>query len=84
MTSIIWDPKARDFLKKLPKDVSNRIFKKIDTEINENVERYLKSLIDIEGHKIRIGNYRLFVDYYKNSNQLVIRSIKHRKDAYKK
>ncbi len=32
MTSIIWDSKAREFLRKLPKDISKRIFNKIDTE----------------------------------------------------
>jgi len=84
MVSIIWDPKAREFLRKLPKDISKRIFKKVDVEIKNNVKRYLQTLINIEGYKIRIGNYRLFVDFYKDKNQLIIRSIRHRKDAYKK
>ena len=34
--------------------------------------------------KIRVGDYRLFVDYYEIDNKLIIRSIKHRKNAYKK
>jgi len=84
MASIIWDPKARDFLRKLPKDISQRIFKKIDSEIKENPGRYLKSLVDRKEYKIRIGDYRLFVDYDKSKNQLIICSIRHRKDAYKK
>jgi len=84
MVSIIWDPKARDFLRKLPKNISNRIFKKVDIEIKNNVERYLQTLVNIKGYKIRIGDYRLFADYYKKENQLIIRSIRHRKDAYKR
>ncbi|MFH0923827.1 MAG: type II toxin-antitoxin system RelE/ParE family toxin [Candidatus Falkowbacteria bacterium] len=84
MASIIWDPKVRDFLRKLPKNISKRIFRKVDSEIKENVGRYLKSLIDREEYKIRIGDYRLFVNYDKNKNQLIIHSIRHRKDAYKK
>jgi len=70
MVSIIWDPKAREFLRKLPQDISKRIFRKVDDEIRKNVERYLKSLVDIEGHKIRVGDYRLFVDYYKSKELL--------------
>ena len=30
MVSIIWDPKAREFLRKLPKEISKRIFRKAD------------------------------------------------------
>ena len=83
MCSIEWDPKAREFLRKLPKDIAKRIYKKVDKEIRNNTERFLETLINIGGYKIRIGDYRLFVDYYKDKNLLVIRAIKHRRDAYK-
>ncbi len=83
MTEIIWDPKARDFLRKLPKDISKRIFKKVDIEIKNNVERYLKKLLNTEANKIRVGDYRLFADYYKNEDKLYIRSVRHRRNAYK-
>ncbi len=55
-----------------------------DIEVRENVERYLEPLVNLKGSKIRVGDYRLFVDYYKNKDLLVIRSIRHRRDAYKK
>ena len=83
MTQIIWDPNVRQFLKKLPKEIAKRIFKKVDLEISINAERYLKNLINFDANKIRIGDYRLFVDYYKKEDKLIIRSIKHRKNAYK-
>ena len=84
MASIDWDPQARDFLRKLSSDVAKRIFKKVDEEIRLNVERYLETLENIGGYKIRVGDYRLFVDYYKDRNLLVIRTIRHRRDAYKR
>ena len=84
MASIDWDPKARDFLRKLSPDVARRIFRKVDEEIRLNAERYLETLENIGGYKIRIGDYRLFVDYYKDRNLLVIRAIRHRRDAYKR
>lgn len=83
MTSIEWDPKAREFLRKLQKDIARRIFKKVDTEIKNNVERFLEPLINQDGYKMRIGEYRLFVDFYKDKGLLVIRTIRHRRNAYK-
>ena len=71
MTSIVWDPKAREFLDKLPIEISKRIFKKIDIEVKENVERYLEPLVNLEGSKIRVGDHRLFVDYHKNRDLLI-------------
>ena len=84
MTSIEWDPKAREFLKKLSKDIAKRIYKKVDKEIKNNVTRFLETLVNREGYKIRIGDYRLFVDYYKDRDFLFIRTIRHRSDAYKR
>jgi mRNA-degrading endonuclease RelE of RelBE toxin-antitoxin system len=84
MTKIDWDIKAREFLRKLPKKIASRIFKKVDKEIRNDVERFLERLVDTEGYNIRIGDYRLFVDYYKKEDHLIIRVIRHRKKAYKK
>jgi len=83
MSLVEWDPKAQDFLRKLPKDLAKRIFNKVDKEISQNVERYLETLVNIDAYKIRIGDYRLFVDFDRDMDKLVIRAIRHRKDAYK-
>ena len=82
--TIEWDPQARDFLRKLPSEISRRIFRKIDTNVRANVEHFLETLVGISGYKIRVGDYRLFVDYDKGKGLLVIRSIRHRKNAYKR
>lgn len=84
MTSITWDPGAREFLRKLPKEIARRIYAKVDTVIANNVERFLETLANIDVYKIRVGDYRLFVDYNKNKNELIVRAIRHRKNAYKK
>ncbi len=34
MSSVEWDPKAREFLRKLPKQIAKRIYRKVDNEIN--------------------------------------------------
>lgn len=84
MTIIQWDDKARDFMRKLAQDIANRIFRKVDNEIKHNVGYYPETLKEKDFYKIRIGDYRLFVDYYRDKDLLIIRTIKHRKDAYKK
>ena len=83
MPLIEWDPIAREFLRKLPKDVAKRIFKKVDEEVVKDIPRYLETLVGIEGYKIRIGHFRLFVDYYPKDGRLIVRSVRHRKNAYK-
>lgn len=84
MTSVEWDPNARKFLKKLPKDVSRRIFTKIDAEVKNDVERFLERVVQTKGYKIRVGDYRLFVDYNRDSDHLIIRAVEHRSRAYKR
>ena len=82
MSIIEWSKNAIDFLEKLNKEDSKRIVKKMD-EIKENPIRFIRGLINKDFGKIRIGNYRLFVDFITRENRLIIRSIKHRKNAYK-
>ncbi len=84
MTTVIWDPKARDFLRKLPKHIAQRIFRKVDTEVQYNVERFLERLVDRSDYKIRVGDYRLFADYDKKEDVLTVRAIRHRSVAYKR
>jgi mRNA interferase RelE/StbE len=82
MTEIIWKQKVLDFLEKLQKEEANRIVKKVDTEIKSNVLHYLEHLENMPYKKIRIGNYRLFVEYIGSKDELTICLIKPRKNAY--
>ena len=84
MSDVSWDPKVRRFLRKLLEKDSKRIFKKVNTEIKYDVERYLESLKNRKEKKIRIGDYRLFVSFDKKKDLLIIHSIRHRKKAYKR
>ena len=55
MTSIEWDPKSKEFLEKLPKFIAQRIFKKVDNDVKNNVTRFLETLVNLDGYKIRVG-----------------------------
>ena len=80
---IIWYKDALDFLKKMDNHLSERIVGKFKG-IRLNPERHVFSLVDMDVSKIRIGDYRAFVTYYRDKNELVVHSIKRRKNAYKK
>ena len=82
--NIQWDPKAREFLRKLPSEIARRIFNKVEKEVQQDVEHFLETLVGKDYYKIRVGDYRLFVDYERAQNMLIIRTILHRRDAYKK
>lgn len=84
MIEISWDDKASSQLRKLPKEMVKRILLKIEKEIVAKPERHLETLVGVDFFKIRIGNYRLFVDYNKLQQKIIIRSLKHRREAYKK
>lgn len=80
---IIWYKDALDFLRKIDSRTSERIVRKF-RDIRLNPERYVFSLLNMGVSKIRIGDYRIFVNYHKDNGKLIIRTIKHRKNAYKK
>jgi len=82
MTVITWDPKAREFLRKLDKHLATRIYSAVDEKISKDVTRYLETIKGYDFYKIRVGDYRLFVDYCPSENHLKIRVIEHRGTAY--
>lgn len=80
---IHWDPIANKFLRKLPKEIASRIVRKVDA-IKVNLEHYLETLAGRKDYKLRIGDYRLFIDLNRTSKEAFIRTMRHRRDAYKK
>lgn len=84
MTSIKWDPKAEEFLEKLDRQISVRIYNTVDKRISKDVKRHLEPVKGHDFMKIRVGDYRLFVDYYPEEDILEIRMVDHRSKAYKR
>ena len=76
-----FDEEAIDFLNKLPKDIKERIFRKI-IQSKENPFHYFERLAKKETYKLRIGDYRIIADI--NNNQIRIVLIGHRKNIYNK
>ena len=80
MFKIIWDEKALDELNKLESHISIRILKKI-RELSNNASLDIKKLREIDGFRLRVGNYRVLFDM----NQEIIKILKigHRKNVYR-
>lgn len=81
MYELKWDKKALDFLSKLEKDMRDRIWNKLQACKIEPF-RYLEHLEEIEGFKLRVGDYRLIIDVDNKANLIIINKIGHRKNIY--
>ena len=78
-----YDPKADKQLEKLPKDIAQRIVKKI----RETAEtgRGIETIKDeTYGFKIRVGKYRVLIDLTYNPNIIWVRYVDHRGRVYKR
>jgi len=79
---VIWDPKVRRHLKKLPGDVSSRIVKRVK-EMKDDPFHYLEHYEGEDFYKLRIGDYRALIDVDFSSKVLRVRVVGHRRNIYK-
>ncbi len=76
------DVHAGETLAKLPIDVSQRIFRKLQ-ETKKNPEHYWIRLEGRADYKLRIGDYRVIADIDPNQKLIQITKIGHRKTIYR-
>ena len=82
MYEIILSPTARKQLKKLERDIQERLVSALE-RICIRPEAYVSKLVGDPGYKLRVGDYRVIMDV--DSGKLIILVIKigHRKNIYK-
>ncbi len=83
MYSLVFDEKAIAFLEKLPKEIAQRIYKKINTTKKEPFH-YFERLEGREDYKLRVGDYRVIGNILQSEKKIEIILIGHRKNIYKK
>jgi len=81
MYELKFDKQAIDFLNKLEEDIKERIWNKLQ-QCKLNPFHFLEHLEEIEGFKLRVGDYRVIVDVDKTNQILYILKIGHRKNIY--
>ena len=83
MYKVLFSQKAEKQLDKLERKTAERVTLTLE-RIIIRPQAYVKRLVGCPYYSLRVGDYRLFVDYYEGKDHLIIRAIRHRKDAYKR
>ena len=82
MYDIRFSETAERQLRKLDKQVQDRILKVLE-RIKVRPEDFTEKLIGIEGFKLKAGDYRIFLNIYKDESIILVRDLGHRKNVYK-
>lgn len=80
---ISFSQQSADFIKKLDNSERLRIIKVLE-RIKFRPEDYVEKLVGESGYKLRVGDYRLFLDIEDNNLLIYVVEVRHRKNAYKK
>lgn len=80
---IFLSSKADKQLKKLPLKIYEVILERIKLLEDKPFPTASKKLINREGWRVRIGDYRILYAVDRGKSELTILSVAHRKDAYK-
>ena len=83
MYEVIFDEEAIDFLKALPKEIKERVFKKIISS-KENPLHFFERLAGRGEYKLRIGDYRVIAEIDSGQKKIQIVFVGHRKNVYDK
>jgi len=81
MYNLKFEKRALEDLNKLEREIKERIWNKLQ-QCKENPFRYLEHLEEIEGFKLRVGDYRVIVDVDNFSKIIRVLKLGHRKNIY--
>ena len=83
MYQIEFSDNALRFFNKLDRNIQERmgaVFERIKIRPQDFVEK----LVGEPGYKLRIGDYRVFLDIFQDKLLIFVIEISHRKNAYKR
>jgi len=83
MYSLIFEKRALEQFNNLEKDIKERIWNKLQ-QCKENPFRFLEHLEEIDGFKLRVGDYRVIVDVDNIIKIIKVLKVGHRKNIYEK
>jgi len=81
MTKIFFTTAAKDQLATLEKKIRMRIYEKLE-EIVEWPDHYLKPLTNYPYFRLRVGSYRVIIDWQKKRDELWVVAVGHRRNIY--
>ena len=83
MYKLTFEKRALENLNKLDEQIKRRIWNKLQ-ECKENPFRFLESLVQIKGFKLRVGDYRVILDIDNAIKILKVVKLGHRKNIYER
>ncbi|MBU0761233.1 MAG: type II toxin-antitoxin system RelE/ParE family toxin [Nanoarchaeota archaeon] len=81
MYRLIFEKKALHDLNKLDGKIKERIWNKLQ-DCKENPFRFFEKLAETEGFKLRVGDWRVVADIFRERGVIVILKVGHRKNIY--
>lgn len=81
MASIEVSEKAAEWLEKAEDEIQERILKKLN-DVADFPEHYLKRLRGSPYYRLRVGDYRVIIDWKKDEDTLLVRRIDKRDRVY--
>lgn len=81
MADVVVSDRAADWLRDAEPETSERIRNKLH-DIRDFPEHYLKRLSGQPYYRLRVGDYRVIIDWDKDADELFVRDIRHREGAY--
>jgi|APHM01.1.fsa_nt_gi Cytotoxic translational repressor of toxin-antitoxin stability system len=73
---------ARDELEALEPDIQDRITEKLLEDVAERPDRHLVRLSGRDDYRVRVGDYRVIVEWDKTENTLRVTKVEHRDTVY--
>lgn len=77
MYAVIFSELAEKQLKKLPKEIQQRIIRALE-RIRIRPDAYVEKLVGIPGYKFRVGDYRVILDIEQVQIRILILKVGHR------
>ncbi|MBP1988380.1 type II toxin-antitoxin system RelE family toxin [Halolamina salifodinae] len=81
MTEVEYTEQALDHLDALDPQVADRVLNKVD-EATEWTDHRLEPLSGYPDYKLRVGDYRVIVDWDRGNDVLVVEAVGHRRNGY--
>lgn len=82
MYEVIFSEKAEHQLLKLEKNIQDRIISTLE-RIKIRPEHFVEKLVGEQGFKLRVGDYRVFLDIDNNKLIILVLELGHRRNIYK-
>ncbi len=82
MVDVEYSDRAADWLRDAEDEISSRIVSKLD-DVADFPDRYLVRLSNSSFYRLRVGDYRVIIDWRKNDDLLFVRRISKRDGAYR-